>query len=383
MSVNKWDGINLTSVATINGISINGIQTINGQDSIQAAFVSSWKTDNAGTSSSTQITIPVITALTYNCVIEWGDGTSSNITTSTDPAWTHTYSSAGTYTVVISGNFGGLSFNNGGDRLKLLNISRWGSKFRLGTTQGNYFYGCANLTISATNILTTTGTTIFTGLFRNCTSLTTVPGIASWDVSSVTSMTFCFGGAILFNQSLSGWNTSSVTLMNSMFNMATVFNGDITTFNTSSVTNMANMFLNALAFNQNIGSWNTGNVTMMQGMFAGTATFNQNIGSWNTTSLLNTDNMFNVATAFNQNLGSWNISSLITAVNMFAGVTLSNANYNGLLAGWGAFMTPHNNVTFSGGNSHYDTTSGGVNGTAGRAILTGTYSWTITDGGTP
>jgi hypothetical protein len=74
---------------------------------------------------------------------------------------------------------------------------------------------------------------------------------------------------------------------------------------------------------------------------------------------------------------------LTNATSMFLGVTLTNANYNGLLSGWGNFVIPHNTVTFSGGNSHYDATSGGFDGIAGRLLLTGTYSWFITDGGTP
>jgi hypothetical protein len=93
--------------------------------------------------------------------------------------------------------------------------------------------------------------------------------------------------------------------------------------------------------------------------------------------------MFQLATSFDQNLGNWNITSLITGQYMFDQITLSTANYNGILAGWGSQITPKIGVTFNGGNSHYDATTGGFNGTAGRLLLTVTYSWTITDGGTP
>ena len=68
---------------------------------------------------------------------------------------------------------------------------------------------------------------------------------------------------------------------------------------------------------------------------------------------------------------------------MFLGVTLSNANYNLTLNGW-SLQTVNSSVTFSGGNSHYDTTSGGVDGVAARGVLTGVPKlWGITDGGTP
>jgi hypothetical protein len=61
---------------------------------------------------------------------------------------------------------------------------------------------------------------------------------------------------------------------------------------------------------------------------------------------------------------------------MFDGVTLSTANYNSLLIGW-ATQTVKNGVSFHGGNSKY---SPGAAATA-RAVLIGTYGWTIIDGG--
>ena len=43
--------------------------------------------------------------------------------------------------------------------------------------------------------------------------------IGSWDVSSVTNMSFMFyGGATLFNQDIGSWDVSSVTDMSNMFN---------------------------------------------------------------------------------------------------------------------------------------------------------------------
>jgi surface protein len=298
------------------------------------SFNSLWKTDNAGTSTTSQITVPTASTGTYSCTVYWGDGTSNTITTYNDAAWTHTYPSPGVYLVRIVGTFKGINFNNGGDRLKLLNISNWGG-FSFGNT-GAYFYGCVNLTITATDQPGMVGTTSMMNAFRSCTALRTVPNLNAWDMSAITTFQSMFVFCTFFNQDISGWNTSSAT-------------------------NLQSMFQSASAFNQNISSWNTSNVTNMSTMFFS-------------------------ATSFNQNLGAWNITKLVSGASggtgMFTNATLSNANYNGLLAGWGA-QVPLTNVTFSGGNSHYDSTSGGYNGTAGRAVLTGTYTWTITDGGTP
>lgn len=421
----------------------------------QKVFITSWKTDNPGTSTSTQITVPTVSSGTYDCTVYWGDGNTSKITTYNDAAWTHTYSGAGTYTVKIFGIFKGLRFNNGGDRRKILTVDQWGSYFRLGTNQGTYFGSCSNLVINATNPLCLLGTTSLSTTFRSCTSITSVPGMPSWNMSQVTSLASMFLSASSFNQNVNSWDVHAVTLMNGLFS-GTLFNQPLNTWNTSSVTSVATMFLNApfnqdisswdvshvtlmngvfqgtpfnqnisgwntsaatnmsgmflsnTSFNQNIGSWSTANVTDMSAMFNGAtafnqdisswntakvttmanmfqnvAGFNQNISGWNTVKVVNFASMFSGATSFDQNLGGWNITALIQASSMFSGVTLSKTNYNALLAGWGNFVTPHNTVTFSGGNSHYDATTGGYNGTAGRLLLTGTYSWSITDAGTP
>ena len=63
---------------------------------------------------------------------------------------------------------------------------------------------------------------------------------------------------------------------------------------------------------------------------------------------------------------------------MFKDATLSTANYDALLTGWSAQITPQENVTFDGGNSTY--TSGSLAET-GRTYLIETLGWTITDGG--
>ncbi len=418
------------------------------------AFISSWKTDNAGTSSSTQITVPTVSSGTYNCVVDWGDGTTSTITTYNDAAWTHTYSGAGTYTVRITGTFYGIWFANGGDKLKLLNISAWGT-MRLGNASA-YFWGCSNLTITAKDVLNLTGTTSLSRAFQTCSALTTIPSINSWNTAAVTDMYSCFYACSAFNQSLNNWNTAAVTNMNAMFGLATLFNGDITTWNTAAVTNMDSMFFNTAAFNQNIGSWNIGNVTNIQNMFRQASVFNQNIGSWDTSKVTNMYAVFYQATVFNQNIGSWNTANVVTmeamfyntnafnqpiggwntskvtnmqsmfqaaiafnqslswntskvtnmvalfssgsvfnqdislfsiaaltnATSMFSGGALSTTNYNLLLdsvTGWPSQATIQSGVTFSAGTAHY---SAGAP-TTGRAILTGTKSWTITDGGTP
>lgn len=319
-------------------------------------FIFTVKTDNAGTSTSTQFALPLHSSASCDCYVYWGDGTFDRINAYNDAAWTHTYSIAGTYTVKIYGNLSTIRFANGGDKLKFINISKWGSNFKLGNI-GVAFWGCSNLTITATDILNTNGLTSLDGTFINCTSITTIPNIGRWDVSQV------------------------ITLQNT-FNGCTNLSSDLSTWNVSNVTNLSTTFYSTKV-NFPVAGWDVSKVTLMASTFRGCSLLNQDFSSWNVSNVTDMSNAFRDCIALQQNLGSLNISSLTNATDMLTGVTLTNANYNALLSGWSANVNRKNNVTFSGGNSHYDTTSGSFNGTAGRAILTGTNSWTITDGGTP
>jgi hypothetical protein len=90
--------------------------------------------------------------------------------------------------------------------------------------------------------------------------------------------------------------------------------------------------------------------------------------------------MFSGATAFNQDVSAWSIAALTSANNMFNGSGLTTTNYDKLLnntTGWPSQATIQPNVAFHAGTAKY---SAGAPAT-GRGILTGTYTWTITDGG--
>jgi len=314
-------------------------------------FLSQWKTDNVGTSNDDQITLPLEITGTYDFTVAWGDGKSDMINGHDDVAVTHTYDSAGTYKIKINGICYGWRFNDGGDKLKILNISQWGKKFRLGNSNG-YFYGCANLTITATDELDLTNTTTLENAFRNCSSLTTAPSMVRWDISNITDMGFMFCGAISFNQDIGDWDVSSVEFMSSMFR--------------------------ATLFNQNIGSWVMSSATVLTGMFYDASVFNQDIGSWDVSNVGYMNSMFRNADAFDQDLSDWDVGAVTTMGSMFLNVTLSTANYDALLVGWEG-QAVQDNVTFDGGNSKY--TSPGAAATARQALIDD-HTWSISDGGT-
>ena len=362
-------------------------------------FVLTVKTDNAGSSTNKQFTIPT-TGAGYNYNVDCNnDGV--NEAAAQHGNYTCNYAASGTYTVRIQDNSGAgtgfprIYFLGGGDKLKLLTIEQWGTgKW---TSMASAFYGCANLAGQASDSPDLSAVTDMSDMFAyasafnqnigdwNTANVKNMTGmferarnfnqdIGNWNTANVTDMSRMFATAGAFNQDIGNWNTANVTNMNHMFTWAVAFNQNVGNWNTAKVTDMGSMFYGASAFNQDIGSWNTSNVTDMSCMFCGAALFNQEIGIWNTAKVIDMSDMFHSASAFDQDIGGWNVGALTKAAEMFTDVTLSTANYDAMLIGWGA-QTLHGSVTFSGGNSRY------CLGVAAHNHLTTADHWVITDGG--
>ena len=338
------DGINGTFDGLAEGSSVsfgefNGTITYVGGDGndmglvgvqapIPGAFVTTWKTDNPGPSNDDQITIPIDPAFTYNYSVDWGDGSND---TSVTGSITHTYASAGTYDVSITGDFPAIRFLNqtnliDTDNEKLLLVKQWGTIVWQSFAEA--FRGCSNLDVIATDTPDLSSVTQMFNAFRECTNLMGNGSFSNWDTSAVINMGGMFGRTDNFNQPIGNWDVSSVTDMRFMFFFAT-------------------------SFNQPLNSWNVGSVVDMDGMFSG-------------------------GSIFDQPLGNWDISSLTTARDMLDG--LSTANYDNLLNGWstldiasGETQIP-SNVIFSAGNSQASTA-----GEAARQNLVDNFNWSITD----
>ena len=361
-------------------------------------FNSTWNTASvsSGSSNSTTIALPIESGGTYAFTVNWGDGNTSQVTAYGQSTANHTYTAEGIYNLSINGTINGFRFNNGGDRLKITDISQWGD-LNLGNNN-SYFCGCSNFNSTAIDALDLVNTTNMFAMF--CEASTFNGNISAWDVSNVTSMDSMFSGASVFNQNISVWNTSNVTIMDGMFYEALTFNQDISLWNTSSVTTMYSMFHDALTFNQDISLWDTSSVTTMESMFYDAIHFNQDISLWDTSSVTTMNSMFinandfnqNISTwdvskvsdmsymlfgtsSFNQNLGSWNVSSVSDMSFMIASTSITRVNYDTLLIGW-SNLTLQTGVTFQANDIKYSIGEP----TTARAILTDTYNWIITDG---
>jgi surface protein len=307
-------------------------------------FISVWDTSktSSGSSNVNQIKLPLQSTDTYDFNVSWGDGTSSKITFYTQSHVTHTYSNPGQYTLIINGSLLGWRFDNEGDKLKIIEISQWGS-LQLGNS-GEYFYGCSNLKLTATDSPDLTGTTVLKNTFRLCTNLGSSGTMSNWDVSSVIDMYRMFSGATSFNQDIGGWNVSAVTGMDYMFFQATSFNQDIGGWDVSAVTDMSSMFSGATTFNQYIGVWDVSAVYDMYRMFSGATSFNQNIGVWDVSAVTDMSWMFSGAFNFNQDIGGWDVSNVNNMDGMFSGAF----NFNQDIGGWDVSAVNYMSWMFSG-----------------------------------
>jgi surface protein len=282
---------------------------------------------------------------TYTGTIYWGDG---NTSTNSFANKQHTYATGGTYNIKVAGQISDVNFDDYGSGVyKLI-------AFGKETFNAIRFQNCVNLSTSdLKDTLKISGTSL-NNLFRDCTSITTIPFINDWDVSSVTSMRHTFNGVTSFNDSLSNWDVSNVTDFRYCFAYTSSYNTSLNAWNTSSATDMRVMFAFS-AYNQSLSNFDTSNVTLMTSMFQSN-------------------------TAFNQEL-DWDFSSITDMSNFMAGKSAANydaTKYDTILEN--CYNGGQENVTLNMGSVEY-TSAGSSYRNDLRSFFGAGRRWTITDGG--
>jgi len=317
------------------------------------------------------LTLPISTDGTLSSVT-WG-------TEGTDTSYSHTFASAGSATIVISGT-GITQLSQSLSSSGTTYLTACTSFGEIGLTNlSNAFNGCTSLITVPTSLPVDTDVTDMSYMFRGATSFN--QNISTWDFSTVTNMSLMFSSGYntnpTFNQDISTWDVSNVEDMSSMFQYNKTFNNGDSGNNgnnplswgskTSKVTNMSAMFFSATSFNQDVSSWtvssvqnmdsmfdcsaastgtsskfnngditnsqskslnswNVLNVTNMSSMFASAKLFNQDIGDWNVSGVTSMNDMFNTASIFNQYIGDWDVSSVTIIFQMFSRATAFNQN---------------------------------------------------------
>lgn len=372
---------------------------------VHESFVTIWKTDNKGLTNDDQIQIPAFGAFDYyyvnvnNPAIN-GRGEGEDRVTITFPA-------AGTYEVAIipssKSPFNRIAFDNGGDKLKILEIKQWGNI--VWSSMEAAYYGAANLSITAIDIPNLTAVTSMAYAFSdagitsahhinawkvyNVTSMTSMfagaynfdDAIGNWDVSKVTDMSYMFQGASSFNRQLDKWNVSKVTDMSYMFAGAAAFNQEIGNWNTSALTKADHMFYRATAFNKTISNWDMSHVTNMEAMFMQAKNFDQPIGFWNVSSVQNMVDIFSQASHFNQALGKWNLVSLQMPGGKLNGFSFASSgmdceNYSRTLLGWSKNPETPSDIVIDATGIGYSLEK---ESTDARDLLINNLGWTISN----
>ena len=322
-------------ISISNDISISGLPASLSGGGANNDFVIEVNTTKAGSASDT-IILPLESGGTYSGTIDWGDGSSDDLTYANRQ---HTYASGGTYTITISGDtLQGWAFKYTGDRLKITDVSNWGTIFEFDRTQ--MFTGCSNMDVSATDIPTISTTDMTYNFYE--TGITN-PDWSGWDMSGVTNYSLCFTYSSNFNGNIGNWVTSATTDINNMLNGCSSFNQDLSGWDTSGITNWNSAFRNATAFNGSVAgwtlngnltdvfrdatsftgigmdSWDTSGITYLLRTFYNADVQVSDLTGWDVSNVTYVNSLFYLNPSFNADCGGWSWDSATTLTYIFAG----------------------------------------------------------------
>ncbi len=304
----------------------------------QDPFITTWKTDNPGTSGNNQITIPTLgTGYLYD--IDWENdgvyddfGVTGNIT--------HTYASSGTYQIAIRGDFPRIKFPSSSVNEKILSVDQWGEI--AWQSMEFAFMSCNNLVVLASDTPDLSSVTSLEGMFWQANGFT--GDLSDWDVSNIISFKTLFFGCASFSSDLKDWDVSSGEDFEAMFGNCSSFNSDLSLWDVSSAITFSNMFANCIQFESDLSAWDVNLVIDMSSTFAG-------------------------CLLFDSDLGNWNVSAVLDFSGFLNGTATSTLNYDKLLIGWNNLPSLNSNLIIGANNFSY------CFGNSARNNLITTYNW--------
>lgn len=256
---------------------------------------------------------------TININIDWGDGTISGDVTTSFPE--HTYTSAGEYTIKISGNIGTWGYKETKDITETSNYytyTNYLTKVKQFGELGATSYGfskCTNLKeVSGENIVTEKtfeNVTDMSNMFRHCISLEKVKA-TNWNVSKTTNMEYMFAYCNNLNAvDVSNWDVSNVTKMGVMFHSdEKLLELDVSKWNTSSVVEINHMFYGCEGLTSlDVSNWNTSNVKKINFTFANCENLTKlDVSRWITSNVTDMDCVFDgLKNLIYLDLSNWDI----------------------------------------------------------------------------
>ena len=219
---------------------------------------------------------------------------------------------------IKASNVAEFSFSNNRD-ITYINATGWNIK----QTNLNYvFYDCTGLTeIKGIETWNTSEVTNMSNMFKNCKKLTSLD-LSRFDTSKVTNMNDMFNGCSgLTSIDLSGFDTSKVTSMTYMFYACKSLTSlDLSRFDTSEVTSMAYMFSSCNNLTSlDLSGFDTGKVTSMAYMFyACSGLTSLDLSMFDTSEVIYMANMFNGCSKLTSlDLSGFNTSNVTNMSSMF------------------------------------------------------------------
>lgn len=206
--------------------------------------------------------------------------------------------------------------------IETLDITGWNTP-SLNTMAYTFSYCSALKSIAGIGNLDVSQVTTFHSAFLFCMALESMD-LSDWDVGSATIFSLMFSNcrSITSVGDLSGWNTENVTAMSSMFsNCSKLQSLNVSSWDTSSATTMADIFYNCSVLTSlDLSSWDVGEVTTMANFARNTYALTTlgDISDWRPVKCTNFSNSFSNAKALQSfNGGSWVTGAVTTMESMF------------------------------------------------------------------
>ena len=203
-----------------------------------------------------------------------------------------------------------------------------------------WFQGMTNLASADLSKLNTSITTDMNSLFYNCSNLSSIKGMGSWDVSNVKNLGWLVYGcsSLTSLDDLSSWDTSACTNLKSMFyncsNLSSI--KGMGSWNVSEAQDMSYMLYgcSSLASIDDLSSWDTSACTDMRAIFYNCSNLSsiKGMGSWDVSNVKNLGWLVYGCSSLTSldDLSSWDTSACTNLKSAFCGCTnLSSINVSG------------------------------------------------------
>jgi len=245
---------------------------------------------------------------TVNVNVDWGDG--SSVETFTSTPISHTFATAGTYNVRVSGTIDDFKVDGSGQEARFAGDVIWAGLAFDGTVNLSNAFRDSDITTLDGRGMDLSACTSLYYAFENCSSLTTLD-VSSWDLSACTTLDSTFYNcSSLTTLDVSSWNLSVCTSLESAFRACSSLTSlDVSSWNLSACTTLIYAFRDCSSLTSlNASSWGLSSCTTLGYAF------------------------YNCSSLTSLNVSSWDLSACTVFTNAFYGCALDQTTVDAILA---------------------------------------------------